>query len=382
MSIRLKSNKTIELEDLKTDEQYPEFIETVYQFDITDGFKSVRIDKFLTQAIENSTRTRVQKTMDAGRIELNGEVLWKANYRIRPGDKIKCTVLKAPPLTLRPENIPLEVLFEDEWLLIVNKPAGMVVHPGFGNRYGTMVNALLYHFGIRHPLELNFDDDDEEEITEDEVELRIMTKDVVRPGIVHRIDKETSGILVVAKTNEVLTKLQEQFAARTTHREYYALAWGKFKQKSGTYTGDIGINPKNRKLYGIVRRGGKYAVTDWQVIEQYEFAALLKIKLHTGRTHQIRVHFTENHHPLIGDKDYGGDKIAYGSNIPEIRVAGKKVLEIAKRQMLHAKTLGFVHPKIHHPMEFDSALPEDFRAAIKILRQVEINTEVDFNELI
>jgi 23S rRNA pseudouridine1911/1915/1917 synthase len=371
LAIQINKYKSIDLDKYADKEKYPDYIESVYEYNITKGFTSIRIDKYLTQVIENSTRTRVQKAMDAGRVEVNGEVLTKSNYKIRPGDNIKCTILKSPPMDLRPENIPLDVVYEDEYLLVVNKPTNMVVHPGLGNRYGTLVNALLYHFGNRTPLQIEFDE--EEDVDEATIEGKLMASDKVRPGIVHRIDKDTSGIIVVAKNNDILTKLQKQFAAHTTERTYYALTWGRFKQDSGAYEGDVGRHPRNRKLFWVVNKGGKSAKTNYKVVERYEFAALLQLKLHTGRTHQIRIHCSYDKHPLIGDKDYGGDKFVYGKTVPEYRQGAQKVLALADRQMLHAKTLGFIHPATNEFMQFDSELPEDFKEIIKVLRSVNVD---------
>ncbi len=371
MSVKIHNHKSFNLGNYTEEEQYPEYVESIYEYDITPGVTSVRIDKFLTQAIERATRTRVQKAMAAGRVFLNGEVHDKANYKVKPGDKIKCIIMKAPPLALRPENIPLDIIYEDEYLLVINKPVGMVVHPGLGNRYGTLVNALLYHLGHRNPLELKFEE--EEEVDEKSIEAHLMASDKVRPGIVHRIDKNTSGILVVAKNTEVLTALQKQFAAHTTERTYYALAWGRYKVNSGSYESLIGRHPRNRKLFWVVNKYGKFAKTDYQVVENYEFGTLLKLNLHTGRTHQIRVHCSHDKHPLIGDTSYGGDKFVFGSTVPEYRQGAKKILEICQRQMLHAKTLGFVHPVKKDFMQFDSPLPEDFVEAIKVLRSVNVD---------
>ncbi|OYT14895.1 MAG: RNA pseudouridine synthase [Bacteroidetes bacterium 4572_77] len=368
-----KEDNTYEVERYNDKEHYPDYIEAIYEYEITPGFATVRIDKFLTQSIENATRTRVQKALDGGRIEVNGEVMLKSNYKIRNGDKIKCTILKAPPLQLRPENISLDIVYEDEHLLVVNKPAFMVVHPGLGNRYGTLVNGLLYHLGQRDPLEIRLDDGEDDGLEEQLIEAKLMASDKVRPGIVHRIDKDTSGLLVVAKAPDVLAKLQKQFADHTTERTYYALTWGRFKENDGVYDGEIGRHPNDRKAFWVTKKDAKTARTDYKVITQFEFGALLQLNLHTGRTHQIRVHCSHDKHPLIGDVLYGGNRIVYGNTIPEYRKAAQQILKLANRQMLHAKTLGFIHPVKNEFMQFDSPLPSDFRNMIEILKSVNVD---------
>lgn len=352
-----------------------EYIEQIFEFKVPGGQRPERIDQYITRMMQNATRNKVQNAIEAGRVSINGIVV-KASKKLKPNDHIVCRILKPPPMELIPQDIPLEIAYEDEYLMVVNKPAGMVVHPGFGNRYGTLVNAILYHFGNRDAIKIDFDDEIEESeesdetinTNDDENELKILYNDQIRPGIVHRIDKDTSGLLLIAKDPYTHAQLAKQFAAHTIEREYWALVWGKYKEDSGTIIGDIGRSPHNRKMFAIVKKDGKYAKTDYFVMEQFEFTSLVKYRLHTGRTHQIRVHSTSQHHPIVGDSLYGGDKIVAGGEIPSLRNKAISLLNIAKRQMLHARTLGFYHPHKNENMLFSSELPEDFTKAIELIR--------------
>ena len=342
---------------------YPDYIEKEYVFDIPGKQTPERIDKYLTEHILNATRTKVRKAIDNGNVEINGQKI-KASRKIQPGDRIICKIMKPPPIELIPEDIPLDIVFEDEHLLVVNKPAGMVTHPGFGNRYGTLVNALLYHMGVRESLSIECEEDEDEES-----EGLIYAGDEVRPGIVHRLDKDTSGLLVIAKNSVILAQLQKQFHDRTTHREYNAIIWGKFDDDDGVITGDIGRSLSDRKKFAVVKKGGKHAITEWQVLERFSIATLMKIHLKTGRTHQIRVHFSHNNRPLMGDPAYGGDVIAHGGGMPSQKKTGEKCLNLINRQMLHARTLGFTHPVTKDFLSFSSELPEDMQEVIGILRE-------------
>ncbi len=350
---------------LETTNTKPEYIEQIYEFYVPKGQKPERLDQYITRMVQNATRTKVQKAIDDGRVLVNG-IVAKSSRKIQPLDHIVCRILKPPPMQLVPQDIPLEIVFEDDYLMVVNKPAGMVVHPAFGNRYGTMVNAILYYLGKREPISIELDDeDDENDLDED---TRILISDEIRPGIVHRIDKDTSGLLLVAKDPSVHPKLAEQFAKHTIDREYWAICWGKFSETLGTYTGDIGRSPHNRKMFAVVRKGGKYARTDYFVQENFEYHSLVKFKLHTGRTHQIRVHCSYNHHPILGDELYGGNKIVYGGEFPSFRQKSIELLRIANHQMLHARTLGFVHPVTNQTIQLFSELPKDFKQCLEILR--------------
>ncbi len=345
------------------DRNYPAYIQHTYEFAIPDGQKPERVDTFLARSIHNATRTRVQHAIDSGAVTIN-ERPAKASRKIQPGDVIVCHVMKPPPLELVPENIPLDVLYEDAELLVVNKPAGMVTHPGFGNRYGTLVNALLYHMGVRDSQVIETDDEDDEGD-----EGMVFNSDAVRPGIVHRLDKDTSGILVVAKNPHAHAMLAKQFAQRTAKREYQAIVWGAAKNESGTIEGNLGRSQRDRKIFTVVAKGGKHAVTDYRTLERFDFLTLLSLSLRTGRTHQIRVHCAHIGHPLFADTAYGGSNVVYGNGTAaKHRQNVANLLELMPRQALHAKTLAFRHPTTGAWMEFDSELPEDFNTLLAAVR--------------
>lgn len=351
---------------------YPDYIEKTYDFIIPAGQRPERVDVFLTEAIPNATRSKVQAAIDAGNVTINGKI-HKSSRKIQPGDTVKCSVMKPPPMELLPENIPLDITYEDEYLLVVNKPSGMVTHPGFGNRYGTLVNALLYHFGQREAIPIEDIDDDEENETEGEEEgetTYLYNTDAIRPGIVHRLDKETSGLLVVAKNPIVHAALAKQFSEHTTQREYNAIVWGIVKENEGRIESMIGRSASDRKKFAVVKKDGKLAITDYTVIERHEFLTLIRFKLHTGRTHQIRVHATSMHHPLLGDSTYGGDSIAYGGlkNTTQKSLA-LRCLDVMQRQALHARTLGFTHPHTGARLEFEAELPADFKQILAMVHK-------------
>ncbi|ROL62295.1 RluA family pseudouridine synthase [Bacteroidetes/Chlorobi group bacterium ChocPot_Mid] len=344
-------------------ENYPDLIETVFEFNLPSGQKPERLDVFLTNSLKYATRNKIQKAIDDGCVTING-VVAKSSKKIQPNDKIICKILKPPPIKLIPEDIPLNILFEDEYLLVVNKPAGMVTHPGFGNRRGTIVNAILWHIGNREEIDIEIEEDEDSELNEE----KIFSSEAIRPGIVHRLDKDTTGLLLITKDSSLHSILAKQFEERTVERYYYALVWGDMKNDSGTYEGDIGRNPRNRKTFAVVKKEGKPAITDYWVLERFGIMTLVKVKLRTGRTHQIRVHFSHNGHPVLGDKDYGGDVIVKGGGIPETKKLAERCLKIAERQMLHAKILGFTHPINFQRLSFESELPDDFEEILKILR--------------
>ncbi len=347
-------------------ETYPEPIEYKYEFEAPKGLKAVRLDVYLTKTVEKATRNKVKTAIDEGRVLVNGKIT-KASYKLRPFDKIECTIMKAPPLELIPQEIPLDIVYEDDYLLVINKQFGLCVHPGVGNRYGTLVNGLLHYFGIKENIKIEIDDEDED--YSDYQENQIFGSEQIRPGIVHRIDKNTSGLLVIAKNNDVLFRLSKQFAERTTEREYNAIVWGIMKEDEGTIEGNIGRSTLDRKKFAVLQKGGKEAITNYKIIERFNFATLVKYKLHTGRTHQIRVHSSYIKHPLIGDEMYGGDKILFGGNLPQFKSLAVRTLKIAQRQMLHAKTLGFYHPVTGKFLHFDSELPSDMKELIDIYEQ-------------
>ena len=315
------------------------------RFDIPSGQKKERIDVYLSAHIENATRSKVQKLIEAKLVKVNGNFI-KPSYKVLPNDVIEAVIPISPrPKETEPEDIPLNIVYEDEYLIVVNKPAGMVAHPAFSNYTGTLVNALLHH--TKYLSELN---------------------EPGRPGIVHRLDKDTSGLLVVAKDDWTHAQLAKQFSKHTIEREYWAIVWGKFKQRKGEIDTFITRSKKDRKKFTASSSEGKHAVTLYEVLEEYEFASLLKINLKTGRTHQIRVHLSSINHPVFGDPTYGGREIVYGANLPKMVSRTKNLLDLMPRQALHAKTLGFIHPHKKEFMRFDSELPEDMLELIKNLK--------------
>lgn len=316
------------------------------RFEVPQGKKKERIDVYLTNLIENATRSKVQKLLEAQMVTVNG-VPVKANYKVGPLDTVSVTIPISPrPEDTAPEDIPLDIIFEDEYLLIVNKPAGMVAHPAYANYTGTLVNALLHHS-----------------------QKLSNVNEPGRPGIVHRIDKDTSGILVVAKDDFTHAELAKQFSKHTIEREYWAVCWGLFKEKEGVVDKNIARSKSDRKKFGVSESEGKTAITFYSVLEEFEFASLVKLRLKTGRTHQIRVHMAAINHPIFGDVTYGGNKIVFGAALPKMKAHIDNLLTIMPRQALHAKTLGFWHPHLNQYMRFDSPLPQDFLTLLDELRQ-------------
>lgn len=316
-----------------------------FRFLADPGQTPLRIDKFLFNKIEGTSRNRIQSAANAGNIRSNGEPV-KSNYKVKPGDLITI-VLPHPPrkIELIPEEIPLDIIFEDDDVIVVNKSAGMVVHPGVGNYSGTLVNALMFHVQ-ENPL---FHSGDE------------------RPGLVHRIDKNTSGLLVVAKNEQALNKLASQFFHKTTKRNYTALVWGDLKDAEGTITGNIGRNPKDRKLMYVFpdSEQGKEAITHYRVTERLGYVNLVECRLETGRTHQIRVHFQFMGHPLFNDPDYGGDQILRGTTFTKYRQFVQNCFDLLPGQALHARMLGFVHPSTGKEMLFEASLPVYFETLLE-----------------
>jgi 23S rRNA pseudouridine1911/1915/1917 synthase len=330
----------------------PEFIDEEesdlyehYAFTVDKGQSPLRIDKYLMNRIENATRNKIQAGAKNGSIFVNN-VPVKSNYKVKPYDTIRVLFTHPPHENLLVgENIPIDVVYEDEELLVVNKPAGMVVHPGHGNYSGTLINALIYRFDN---LPNNSSD---------------------RPGLVHRIDKDTSGLLVIAKTEHAMAHLALQFAEKTSEREYVALVWGNIEEDEGTIEGNIGRHPKNR-LQNAVFLGdeadkGKPAITHYKVLERLGYVTLVSCKLETGRTHQIRVHMKHIGHTLFNDERYGGDAILKGTTFTKYKQFVENCFKILPRQALHAKTLGFTHPKTGEFMRFDSEIPEDMVECIE-----------------
>lgn len=313
-----------------------------FRFVADKGQQMIRVDKFLTDRIEKTSRNRVQQAADANCVLANGKPV-KSSYKVKPGDVIS-VVMDRPRYDseIIAEDIPLDVVYEDKYLLVVNKPAGLVVHPGHGNYSGTLVNALAWHFRDTPDYDVNDP----------------------RLGLVHRIDKDTSGLLVVAKTPNAKTDLGLQFFNKTTRREYVAMIWGDFPEKQGTITGNIGRNPKN-KLQMVVMTDptmGKHAVTHYEVLESFGYVSIVKCVLETGRTHQIRVHMLSQGHPLFNDARYGGDKILKGTTFSKYRQFVENCFSLCPRQALHARTLGFRHPATGEEMNFACPVPPDMQA--------------------
>lgn len=308
-----------------------------FKIEVPKGQAFLRIDKFLMGFIQNATRNKIQNAATSGDIYVN-DVPVKSNYKVKPLDVIRL-MLTHPPFdnTVLPENIPLNIVYEDDALLLINKPPGFVVHPGHGNYTGTLVNALAYHF---ENLPMNSSE---------------------RPGLVHRIDKDTSGLLVIAKTEQAMSFLAKQFEDKTSDREYIALVWGNVKEDSGTVEGNIGRHVKDRMQMAVFPDGdqGKPAVTHYKVIERLGYVTLISCKLETGRTHQIRVHMKYIGHTIFNDARYGGDLILKGTTFTKYKQFVDNCFKTLPRQALHAKTLGFQHPTTKEFMSFDTDLPQD-----------------------
>lgn len=302
-----------------------------------------RLDQFLTNKLEKISRAQIQKLIKNEKITVNDSAV-KASHQVSGGERITINIPPPRSADLLPENIPLKIIYEDENLLVLNKKAGMVVHPAFGNMSGTLANALVYHSENLSTLSGKF-----------------------RPGLVHRLDKDTSGLLVVAKNDYVHAELSRQFSEHTTQREYRAFAWGRFNEKNGRIESFIIRNPNDRTRMIISKTEGKWAVTNWELIKQYSVVAYVKLNLETGRTHQIRVHLSSLGHPVLADQIYGGGKKQIINLNQHEQQLGLQLLKILARQALHAKTLGFIHPVKNEEMKFDSELPADMLALLKFL---------------
>ena len=325
-----------------------------FHFVAQKGQQPLRVDKYLMNYIENATRSKIQQAAKDGNIYVN-DVTVKSNYKVKPNDVVR-VLFEHPPyeFLLVPEDIPLTIVYEDDALLVINKPAGMVVHPGHGNYSGTLINALTFHFD------------------------NLPNNSSNRPGLVHRIDKDTSGLLVVAKTEEAMTHLAKQFFDKTSEREYIALVWGDVKEDQGTIEGAIGRHPKNRLqntvFIGDDAHKGKPAVTHYKVLERFGYVTLVSCKLETGRTHQIRVHLKHIGHTLFNDERYGGDRILKGTSFSKYKQFVENCFSILPRQALHAKTLGFVHPVTQEKMKFDSPVPDDIAQCLEKWRNYSKNS--------
>ncbi|MBU2920147.1 RluA family pseudouridine synthase [Winogradskyella psychrotolerans] len=327
-----------------SDEEQNELYEH-HAFRVVAGQQPLRIDKYLMNFIENATRNKIQAAAKDGSIFVN-DVPVKSNYKVKPNDYITVKFEHPPHENLLiAEDLPIDVVYEDDDLLVVNKPAGMVVHPGHGNYSGTLINGLIFHF---------------ENLPNNSSE---------RPGLVHRIDKDTSGLLVVAKTEHAMAHLSNQFAKKTSEREYVALVWGNMEEDEGTIEGNIGRHPKNRLQNTVFlddeEAQGKPAVTHYKVIERLGYVTLVSCKLETGRTHQIRVHMKHIGHTLFNDERYGGERILKGTTFTKYKQFVDNCFKILPRQALHAKTLGFVHPTTGEFMRFESKIPEDIAKCVE-----------------
>lgn len=316
-----------------------------FKFIADKGQQPLRVDKYLMNRVENATRNKIQKAAKEGNIFVNDAIV-KSNYKVKANDVVR-VLFEHPPYEqlLVPEDIPIDVVYEDDALLVVNKPPGMVVHPGHGNYSGTLINALTFHFE------------------------NLPNNSSNRPGLVHRIDKDTSGLLVVAKTEEAMTHLAKQFFDKTTEREYIALVWGDVKEAQGTIEGHIGRHPKNRLqntvFFGDDEEKGKPAITHYKIEEQLGYVTLLSCRLETGRTHQIRVHLKYIGHTLFNDERYGGDRILKGTSFSKYKQFVENCFKVLPRQALHARTLGFVHPITKEMMRFEAPIPEDILACVE-----------------
>jgi len=309
-----------------------------FRFEVPKGQGLMRIDKYLQLQIPNISRNKLQNAADSGQVLVN-ETAVKSNYKVKPDDVIRI-VLSHPPFEHKiiPEDIPLDIVYEDEALVVINKPPGLVVHPGHGNYTGTLVNALAYHYGNRLPLNSS-----------------------ERPGLVHRIDKDTSGLLVVAKTEQAMTHLAKQFEEKTSEREYIALVWGNVVDDAGTIEGNIARHVRDRMQMAVFDDPeiGKHAVTHYRVLERFGYVTLVACQLETGRTHQIRVHMKHIGHTLFNDERYGGNAILKGTTFTKYKQFVENCFKVLPRQALHAKTLGFMHPVSNEFMRFDSEIPHD-----------------------
>lgn len=335
-------------QDLENEELYEH-----HKFVASVGQEPLRVDKFLMNFIENATRSKLQQAAKAGNVLVN-ELPVKSNHKVKPNDIVRI-VLAYPPAEnlLVAEDIPLDIIYEDDAVMVVNKPAGMVVHPGHGNYSGTLVNGLIHHIE------------------------NLPTNSNERPGLVHRIDKDTSGLLVVAKTETAMANLSRQFFDRTTERLYYALVWGNVAEDEGRIEGNIGRSLKNRLQMAVFPDGdfGKHAVTHYKVLERLTYVTLVQCKLETGRTHQIRVHLKDIGHTLFNDERYGGNDILKGTTFTKYKQFVHNCFKVLPRQALHAKTLGFTHPTTGEFMRFNSEVPEDITACLEKWRTYSENSK-------
>ncbi len=334
--------------------------ERILEIQVARGERPERADQYLARMIANSSRSRVQHAIAAGAVLLNGKPLDRPSYKIHGGDLFQITIPRPPPVRAEAEDIPLDIVFEDESLLVINKPPGMVVHPAHGSRTGTLVNALLHHIK----------------------QFPLRDSDSERPGIVHRLDKDTSGLLVVAKTEEAHRNLARQFFHHSAQRMYQAIVWGRFKDRAGRIETLIGRHPRDRKRFAVINEaplylkekdggGGKIAITDYAVLEEHSGFSLVELRLETGRTHQIRVHMQHVGHPVFGDATYGGRTMnVMRQDIPQWKSKIEHLLDEFPRQALHARTLRLRHPRTGELMEWSVPLPEDMQKVLTSLSEL------------
>lgn len=333
-----------------------------------------RLDKYLTRFYPKASRTKIQRSIKKGHVRVNDQPA-KKSLTVEPGDRIVFRLIQKPPMQAEPEPIPLDVTYEDDDLLVVHKPAGMVVHPAPGHRSGTLVHALLHHVDGATVAA----DDGDDAADDDTVGLSMVNAlpddpnhPVVRPGIVHRLDKGTSGLLVVAKRDWVHRELAAQFKAHTVERRYRAIVWGHLDPPRGTITGAIGRDPHRRQRMAVVPdETGKSATTHYETVEHLAYTSVVRFQLETGRTHQIRVHASHENHPLFADPKYGGDHIRYGQHSGSRARFMDRLMDTLDRPALHAETLGFVHPRSNEEVRFEAEVPEDMAYVLKRLREVE-----------
>ena len=341
----------MENDNLEPEFQGKQVLHEHFSFTADPGQEPLRVDKYLMNRVENATRNKIQNAAKEGSIFVNDEVV-KSSYKVKGGDTVRVLFGHPPHENLLvAEDLPVDLVYEDDSLIIVNKAAGMVVHPGHGNYSGTLINALMFHFD------------------------NLPQNDQQRPGLVHRIDKDTSGLLVVAKTETAMTHLSKQFFYKTSERKYYALVWGDVKVDSGTVEGNIGRHPRNRLQMTVFEEGeaGKNAVTHYKVLERLGYVTFLECQLETGRTHQIRAHMKHIGHTLFNDERYGGDSILKGTSFTKYKQFVDNCFKLIPRQALHAKTLGFEHPVTGKWMQFDSEIPNDMELALEKWRQYAVH---------
>jgi 23S rRNA pseudouridine1911/1915/1917 synthase len=336
-------------EDLIIEADEPQVKHRIISMLVPKGETPERIDQYLARMIANTSRSKVQEALEAEAVSVNGKILTRGSYKIKGGDEIELRIPTRGRMKAQAEEIPLDIVFEDEEMIVINKPAGMVVHPTLATNSGTLVNALLHHID-------NFAEDSE---------------DSDRPGIVHRLDKDTSGLIVVAKNEQSHRNLAKQFFLHTAHRVYHAICWGIPKNKFGKIETLIGRHPKDRKKFAVVYEGGKLAITEYFVIEEFKGFSLIELKLQTGRTHQIRVHMQHIGHPVFGDATYGGKAMMnVRHDVPKFKEWVENLLSDLPRQALHAKTLRLHHPRTGELMEWTTELPEEMMGVIGKMRRM------------